>query len=192
MTAPRLDSVQCLGARGLHRMAYAEWGDPANPRVLVCVHGLARQGRDFDVFAQAMSKHYRVVCPDVVGRGRSDWLADPAGFSNDPLCQSPKYYSLFSRGRRALQRAQARRRGVKQTVAISDLHSPHAGVVPKPLGRWHFAWGSSGPFGEDTYGEWKSLEEISYDFLHLKMGHQRRCAFNPRGWHDFHATRRAS
>ncbi|MBL0093427.1 MAG: alpha/beta fold hydrolase [Piscinibacter sp.] len=80
MTEPRLDSVQCLGARGLHRMAYAEWGDPANPRVLVCAHGLARQGRDFDTLAQALSPHYRVVCPDVVGRGRSDWLADPAGY----------------------------------------------------------------------------------------------------------------
>ncbi len=80
MTEPRLDSVQCLGARGLYRMAYAEWGDPANPRVLVCVHGLARQGRDFDTFAQAMCDRYRVVCPDVVGRGRSDWLADPAGY----------------------------------------------------------------------------------------------------------------
>ena len=80
MTEPRLDSVQCLGARGLHRMAYVEWGDPANPRVLVCAHGLARQGRDFDTLAQALSQHYRVVCPDVVGRGRSDWLADPAGY----------------------------------------------------------------------------------------------------------------
>ncbi len=80
MTEPRLDSVQCLGARGLHRMAYAEWGDPANPRVLVCVHGLTRQGRDFDTLAQAMCDRYRVVCPDVVGRGRSDWLADPAGY----------------------------------------------------------------------------------------------------------------
>lgn len=80
MTEPRLDSVQCLGARGLHRMAYVEWGDPANPRVLVCVHGLARQGRDFDTFARSMSDRYRVVCPDVVGRGRSDWLADPAGY----------------------------------------------------------------------------------------------------------------
>lgn len=80
MTEPRLDSVQCLGARGLHRMAYVEWGDPANPRVLLCVHGLARQGRDFDTFAQAMSDRYRVVCPDVVGRGRSDWLADSAGY----------------------------------------------------------------------------------------------------------------
>ncbi len=80
MTEPRLDSVQCLGARGLHRMAYVEWGDPANPRVLLCVHGLARQGRDFDTFARAMSDRYRVVCPDVAGRGRSDWLADPTGY----------------------------------------------------------------------------------------------------------------
>lgn len=61
-------------------MAYWEWGDPANPRVLVCAHGLSRQGRDFDTLAQAMQNEYRVVCPDVVGRGQSDWLADPAGY----------------------------------------------------------------------------------------------------------------
>ena len=41
MDQPRLDFVQCLGGRGLHRMAYWEWGDAANRRVLVCVHGLA-------------------------------------------------------------------------------------------------------------------------------------------------------
>jgi len=61
-------------------MAYAEWGDPANRRVLVCVHGLSRQGRDFDTLAQALADQYRVVCPDVVGRGRSDWLRDPHGY----------------------------------------------------------------------------------------------------------------
>lgn len=71
---PRLQQVQCMGPHGLHRMAYAEWGDPANPRVLLCVHGLTRNGRDFDFLAQAMAQHYRVVCPDVVGRGRSEWL----------------------------------------------------------------------------------------------------------------------
>ena len=80
MTEPRLNRVQCLGARGLHRMAYWEWGDAANPRVLVCAHGLSRQGRDFDTLARALCGHYRVVCPDVVGRGQSDWLADPAGY----------------------------------------------------------------------------------------------------------------
>lgn len=79
--APRLNHVQCLDSLGLHRMAYWEWGDAANPRVLVCVHGLSRQGRDFDTLAQALAGHYRVVCPDVVGRGQSDWLADPAGYA---------------------------------------------------------------------------------------------------------------
>lgn len=77
---PRLDHVQCLDALGLHRMAYWEWGDPDNPRVLVCVHGLSRQGRDFDTLARSLSSHYRVVCPDVVGRGESDWLTDPMGY----------------------------------------------------------------------------------------------------------------
>ncbi len=80
MTEPRLAHVQCLGGRGLHRMAYWEWGAADNPRVLVCVHGLSRQGRDFDTLARDLGSHYRVVCPDVVGRGRSDWLADPMGY----------------------------------------------------------------------------------------------------------------
>lgn len=78
---PRLKSVQCLGAQGLHRMAYWEWGDAANPRVVVCVHGLSRQGRDFDSLARGLSADFRVICPDVVGRGRSDWLADPLGYA---------------------------------------------------------------------------------------------------------------
>lgn len=78
---PRLRFVPCLDSRGLHRMAYHEWGDAANPKVLVCVHGLTRQGRDFDVLAQALANDYRVVCPDVVGRGESDWLADPMGYA---------------------------------------------------------------------------------------------------------------
>jgi pimeloyl-ACP methyl ester carboxylesterase len=64
-----------LGPHGFHRTRYWEWGDPANPRVVICVHGLTRNGRDFDVLAQALAPHFRVLCPDVVGRGRSDWLA---------------------------------------------------------------------------------------------------------------------
>jgi pimeloyl-ACP methyl ester carboxylesterase len=80
MTEPQLRDVQCLDSRGLHRMAYWQWGDAANPKVLVCVHGLTRQGRDFDALARALCGEYRVVCPDVVGRGRSDRLADPAGY----------------------------------------------------------------------------------------------------------------
>lgn len=77
---PRLDHVTCVSPFGTHRMAYWEWGDPSNERVLLCVHGLTRTGRDFDVIARYLSKHYRVVCPDIVGRGQSDWAVDASSY----------------------------------------------------------------------------------------------------------------
>ena len=82
-TEPTLRRVQCLDARGLHRMAYWQWerAGGASDRVLVCAHGVSRQGRDFDVLARAMQDGFRVVCPDVVGRGESDWLADPNAYA---------------------------------------------------------------------------------------------------------------
>lgn len=68
-------------------MAWWQWGNPTASRVVVCAHGLSRQGRDFDVLAQALLRRaedlghqLRVVCPDVVGRGESDWLKDPMGY----------------------------------------------------------------------------------------------------------------
>jgi pimeloyl-ACP methyl ester carboxylesterase len=65
-------------------MAYWQWGDAQAGHVIVCVHGLSRQGRDFDVLAQGLMSRaahpLRIVCPDVAGRGRSDWLADPMGY----------------------------------------------------------------------------------------------------------------
>ena len=64
----------------MHRMSYTEWGDPRNTRVLLCVHALTRNGRDFDFLARALSSHYRVVCPDIAGRGVSERLKDPAGY----------------------------------------------------------------------------------------------------------------
>jgi pimeloyl-ACP methyl ester carboxylesterase len=78
---PRLESVQCLHPGGLHRMAYADWGDRDNTDVVVCVHGLSRNGRDFDTLARALAGTHRVVCPDIVGRGLSDHLADHRGYS---------------------------------------------------------------------------------------------------------------
>ena len=70
-------------------MAYWRWGDAKARRVVVCVHGLTRQGRDFDRLAQALvarsAEPLQVICPDVVGRGRSEWLTDPMGY------QIPQY-----------------------------------------------------------------------------------------------------
>ncbi len=93
MTEPSLNYVTCPQAKGSHRMAYWQWGNPESRHVVVCVHGLSRQGRDFDVLAQALRDRaaqqaggavgaggIRVICPDVVGRGESDWLQDPMGY----------------------------------------------------------------------------------------------------------------
>lgn len=70
-------------------MAYWEWGNANSEHIVLCVHGLSRQGRDFDILAQALCDaapgKWRVVCPDVVGRGKSDWLKDPMGY------QIPQY-----------------------------------------------------------------------------------------------------
>ena len=72
----REHSYSGLGPNGFHRLHYYEWGDAENPRVVLCVHGLTRNGRDFDALAHALSDHYRVICPDVIGRGKSGWLSD--------------------------------------------------------------------------------------------------------------------
>jgi pimeloyl-ACP methyl ester carboxylesterase len=102
MNEPSLNFVTCPDAPGgavsTHQMAYWQWGDATSGHVVLCVHGLSRQGRDFDTLARALCKHaqaagapLRVVCPDVVGRGHSDWLKDPNGYqipfyAADMLC----------------------------------------------------------------------------------------------------------
>src|SRR5690625_1312689 len=58
-------------------MAFWEWGDADNDHILLCMHGLTRNGRDFDALAQRFSDRYRVICPDMAGRGQSDWFDDP-------------------------------------------------------------------------------------------------------------------
>lgn len=84
MSDPTQQFVQCPDADGGHRMAYWQWGNPAASHVVLCIHGLTRQGRDFDVLAQALCDQagsaIRVVCPDVVGRGSSDWLKNPQAY----------------------------------------------------------------------------------------------------------------
>lgn len=77
----RRRSVLGVSGASFHRLAYVEWGDPAAAQVVVCVHGLTRTGRDFDTVAQALAAEgCRVICPDMPGRGESEWLAQPAEY----------------------------------------------------------------------------------------------------------------
>jgi pimeloyl-ACP methyl ester carboxylesterase len=73
-------TVLGLSKTGFHRISYCAWGADSAPQVLVCAHGLTRNARDFDTLAQALEPHYRIVCPDLAGRGQSEWLADPTQY----------------------------------------------------------------------------------------------------------------
>ena len=75
-TEPRRRSLSSLSPHGFHRVVYFEWGDASNPRVAICVHGVGRNARDFDVIAETLAATHRVLAVDMPGRGESDWLAD--------------------------------------------------------------------------------------------------------------------
>lgn len=75
-----------LSPAGFHRVAYTEWGDANNPRVVICCHGLTRNGRDFDALAADLARDFRVICPDIVGRGKSEWLKDPLYYAYPQYC----------------------------------------------------------------------------------------------------------
>ena len=86
MSQPDLHHVICSPDTG-RRMAYWQWGDGASGHVVLCVHGLTRQGRDFDVLARdlveqarQLGRSLRVVSVDVAGRGHSDWLPEAAQY----------------------------------------------------------------------------------------------------------------
>ena len=74
-------SFLSLSPGGFHRIAYLDWGKHASAQVVVCVHGLSRNSRDFDFLARELARDCRVICPDVVGRGDSEWLSDKSDYS---------------------------------------------------------------------------------------------------------------
>jgi pimeloyl-ACP methyl ester carboxylesterase len=178
-------SVRCASPAGLHRMAYLEWGDAANPRVLVCVHGLTRSARDFDRFAMAMSDRYRVVCPDVAGRGDSEWLANP------DLYVIPQYVSdmvtLIARldvesvhwvgtsMGALIGMALAAQKGTPiERLVMNDAGPVIARAALQRIGMYVGAWpplptieaaeqyvrAASAPFGPHSDAEWRFLTEV--------------------------------
>ena len=73
-------------SRGFHRIHYTDWGSPDAERIVICVHGLTRSGRDFDFLAEALLPDFRVVCPDIAGRGKSDWLPVKDDYAYPQYC----------------------------------------------------------------------------------------------------------
>lgn len=79
-SADSLADVRAINPKGFHTVACHLWGHSRALRPVICVHGLTRHSGDFDELATALAKNRRVVCPDLVGRGASDWLPDPGGY----------------------------------------------------------------------------------------------------------------
>jgi pimeloyl-ACP methyl ester carboxylesterase len=159
MTDPVLHHVSCPDASGGHRMAYWLWGDAAAAHLVVCVHGLSRQGRDFDVLARALlaraaaqGQALRVVCPDVVGRGDSDWLKEPMGY------QFPTYVGdmLTLLGTLAQQAPIARLDWVGTSMGgLIGLMLAGAPDLPLPLPMRRLVLNDVGPVIE-----WQALQRI--------------------------------
>lgn len=83
-------AVRWLSPAGFFTLRWWEWG-PEDGAPVVCVHGLTRSGRDFDALGEALgAAGRRVICPDLPGRGASDWLPDPM------LYQAPVYIAALS------------------------------------------------------------------------------------------------
>ena len=106
-----------LSHRNNKQMAYWQWGNPNADHVIVCVHGLTRQGRDFDVLAQALldaasrkGESIRIVSVDIIGRGQSEWLGDG---KDGVAADSPMGYAvpLYAQD---------------MSVFLAALHSEHA------------------------------------------------------------------
>ncbi|OUT97362.1 MAG: hypothetical protein CBC01_06590 [Betaproteobacteria bacterium TMED41] len=78
-------NVKCRNPCGFHNMVVHQWGDPDNSSVVICLHGLTRAAKDFLCLANELKIKYRVLAPDLAGRGESDWLA------NESLYQISQY-----------------------------------------------------------------------------------------------------
>ncbi len=181
----RRRKVQCSSAGGLHRMAYLEWGDPRAANTLICVHGLTRCARDFDRLAAEMVRAgYRVVCPDVAGRGDSDWLKNAAEYAvptyaNDMVAliarldvESVQWVGTSLGGLIGMTLAAIPDSPVKKLV-LNDIGPvlPAAALdrIGSYIGKWPplpnmdaaeaYVRSVSAPFGKHTDAEWRFLTE---------------------------------
>jgi pimeloyl-ACP methyl ester carboxylesterase len=125
--------LHCLGPHGFHRVAYTEWGEPNESRVVVCVHGLTRTGRDFDFLAQALATQYRVLCPDVVGRGHSDWLTQKEDYGY-PLYLSDMTALIARAGVEQVDWVGTSMGGLIGMMLAAQPHSPIRRLVVNDVG----------------------------------------------------------
>lgn len=129
------NSLQCIGPHGFHRMAYTDWGVPSAERVLFCVHGLTRNGRDFDYLAAALEDRYRTLCPDIAGRGKSARLTNSEDYNNRQYVSD--VMALFARsGAESIDWVGTSMGGMMGMLMASMPGSPIRRLVLNDIGPW--------------------------------------------------------
>lgn len=129
------NAIQCIGPHGFHRMAYTDWGAPAAERVLFCVHGLTRNGRDFDYLAAALEDRYRTLCPDIAGRGKSDRLTHSEDYNNRQYVAD--VMALFARsGADHIDWVGTSMGGMMGMIVASMPGSPIRRLILNDIGPW--------------------------------------------------------
>ena len=73
---PTKTSITCPNQEGTHQISVTTWGEKTSAPPIICVHGLTRNSRDFDKLAAALAIDTQIICPDIVGRGKSDWVSN--------------------------------------------------------------------------------------------------------------------
>lgn len=130
----RIGAISCLSTSGFHRIHFTDWGPLDADEVVVCVHGLTRQGRDFDVLAARLADAgYRVVCPDLVGRGLSDALPNALDYVFPQYC-SDMATLLATLGPKRIHWLGTSFGGMVGTVLAAVPRSPLASLVLNDIG----------------------------------------------------------
>ena len=164
MTEPQLHHLPCPDPTGSHRLAYwqwgrwGQWGQAQNAHLVLCVHGLTRQGRDFDTLARALLERASalgqslcVVCPDVAGRGASDWLSDPALYQ--PLTYVADMQALLAHLHAQQRIDRLDWVGTSMGGIIGMLAAAHSQALPRPIE--HLVLNDVGP-----HLDWTGLARI--------------------------------
>ena len=124
-----------LSREGFHRIFYTEWGTPSNHNPLICLHGATRHSRDFDLLANYLSRgsHRHIFCPDLVGRGESDWLKNPANYSYEQYLADMNV--LISRtGQQAVDWLGTSLGGIIGMVLAAQVQSPIKRLILNDIG----------------------------------------------------------
>ncbi|PIE20674.1 MAG: alpha/beta hydrolase [Neptuniibacter caesariensis] len=130
---PALHKVLGFGPDGYHEVAYTEWGKPDPQRTVICAHGLTRNARDFDKLARKLSVDHHVLCPDVVGRGASDWLADHRHYTLDQFASDQRQVIARS-GANSVDWIGTSMGGLIGIMLASDKRSPIRRMIINDIG----------------------------------------------------------